>query len=183
MPDGRPDSTASRAATSRQRVRVALPALRPQRGGHLDEVGRERRRVVASTAGARLQRQGMGGDGPRGAVLFGESPGGVVGGGGGPGRISVGELDLGRREQCSRQFGGLTLLLVHRHADLHQGIRVLEQPGVGEGLGVIGVQPRQHRVGLGPPVHRLGPRELVERTGQVAAQRGDEAEVRPRRAR
>ena len=161
---------------------VALPTLRLQRGGHLDEVGRERRRLVASTAGAGLQRQGTGGDGPRGAALFGESPGGVVGGGGGPGRVAVGELDLGRREQCSRQLGGLTLLVVHRHAGLHQGIGVLEQPGVGEGLGVIGVQPRQHRVGVGPPVHRLGPRELVECTGQVTAQGGHEPEVGPRRA-
>ena len=72
--------------------------------------------------------------------------------------------------------------IVHRHAGLHQRVSVLEQPGVGEGLGVIGVQPRQHRIGVGPPVHRLGVRELVERSGQVTAQGGDEPEVGVRRA-
>ena len=157
MPDGRPDSTASRAATSRQRVASRCqPCAR--------NVAATSTRSVESaaessppTAGAGLQRQGMGGDGPRGAVLFGESPGGVVGGGGGPGHVAVGELDLGRREQCSRQLGGLTLLFVHRHADLHQRVGVLEQSGVGEGLGVVGVQPGQHRVGVGPPVHRSRP--------------------------
>ncbi len=157
--------------------RLGVPAVLVELLAAAIELGHRRRRGALEPH-PRPQGEIRGERHPPVAALLGEQSGRFVGRFHRTDEVATSHADLGRSQQARRQLGVLALRPEHGEGVGEHPLGVVEQGGVGESAGVVGLQPRHvhRRVDLAVPVLRLG--ELAQRGRQVALQRAGVGERR-----
>ena len=138
----------------------------------VDEVGWPR--VVA---GGSLKGETCRDRHPTVAALLAIPPGGIFGGRSRPGGVALSQADLGDPHQCAGNFDLVAVGGEHLQGATAEQFSVVEEAGVGEHLGVVGMDLGQVAVGPGGDVAGFGFLELGDRRREVALQHAEVTEI------